>query len=94
MSKGQVMSVESFNKLGFVQEINRRLLHPCGLELMVMGDKFLILDSREEPEGLYFEDKDLSRVKAQFVVDLFNSKLAHRREVFGHIIQPVPERKD
>jgi len=95
------MSVKEFRKLGFVQEINRRLLHPCGLALEVAVDTVTgeevfggIRDYRDEPEGMYYDDEVLSRVKAQAVIDLFNSKLAHRREAFGHIIQPVPEKTE
>lgn len=93
------MQVKHFYKQGFVQEINRRILHPCGLALEVDPvDEDLwvlrILDAREEPEGLYFDDADLSRARAQTVTDLFQSKVRHRREVFGHIIQPVPEKEE
>jgi hypothetical protein len=95
------MTIKEFRKLGFVQEINRRLLHPCGLALevtvdMETGEETLggIWDYRDDPEGMYFDDAILSQAKAQTVVDLFNSKLAHRREAFGHIIQPVPEKTE
>jgi hypothetical protein len=94
------ISIKEFRKLGFIQEINRRLLHPCGLALEVDveedGTERLggVWDYREDPEGMYYSEGTLSRVKAQSVVDLFNSKLAHRREAFGHIIQPVPEKTD
>ena len=96
------MDIKEFRKLGFIQEINRRLLHPCGLALEVIvnqedGTETLggIWDYRDDPEGIYFGDEaQLSRAKAQAVTDLFNSKLAQRREIFGHIIQPVPEKKE
>ncbi len=96
------MSIKEFRELGFIQEINRRLLHPCGLALEVIidtetGETTLggVWDYRDDPEGMYYSENDmLSRAKAQSVVDLFNSKLGHRREVFGHIIQPVPETKE
>lgn len=95
------MSIKEFRKLGFIQEINRRLLHPCGLALEVIVDQETgeeklggVWDYREDPEGMYFADETLSRAKAQAVIDLFNSKLAHRREAFGHIIQPVPEKTE
>jgi hypothetical protein len=92
--------IKEFRKLGFIQEINRRLLHPCGLALEVIveedGTEKLggVWDYREDPEGMYYREDELSRVKAQTVVDLFTSKLLHRREEYGHIIQPVPEKKD
>lgn len=93
--------IKEFRKLGFIQEINRRLLHPCGLALEVIidhetGEEILggVWDYRDDPEGMYYGDEMLSRAKAQAVTDLFNSKLSHRREEFGHIIQPVPEKKE
>ena len=94
------ISIKEFRKLGFIQEINRRLLHPCGLALEVIveedGTERLggVWDYREDPEGMYYEDQELSRAKARSVTDLFYSKLGHRREEFGHIIQPVPEKKE
>lgn len=99
--KIKYMGIKEFRKLGFVQEINRRLLHPCGLALEVIVDQETgeeklggIWDYREDPEGIYFAEDTLSRAKAQSVVDLFNSKISHRREAFGHIIQPIPEKKE
>lgn len=94
------ISIKEFRKLGFIQEINRRLLHPCGLALEVVidpetGKEILggVWDYRDDPEGMYYKNEELSRAKAQSVTDLFYAKLNHRREEFGHIIQPVPEKK-
>lgn len=93
------MTIKEFRKLGFVQEINRRLLHPCGLALEIVieedGTESLgeVWDYREDPEGMYYGEGELSRIKAQAVTDLFYSKIGHRREEFGHIIQPVPEKE-
>jgi len=96
----KLISIKEFRKLGFIQEINRRLLHPCGLALEVVidletGKEMLggVWDYRDDPEGMYYKNEELSRAKAQSVTDLFYSKLNHRREEFGHIIQPVPEKK-
>jgi len=79
-----------FEKLGFVQEINRRLLHPCGYEIKVVGGVAHVYEINS-PEGGYYQAHDMSRTKASFVFDKFNEKLAHRREIIGHAIQPVPE---
>ena len=98
MAMSRSMDLETFSKLGFIQEINRRILHPCGLTMVVepnpeVGDMIEILDCRDVPEGLWYEPEKLSQVKAQSVVELFNARFKFRREAFGHIIQPVPERE-
>ncbi len=57
------MPIEEFVSGGYLQEINRRLLHPCGLALVVgededSGEKRLlgVWDSRNDPEGIVFEE--------------------------------------
>ena len=100
MSDRKIMPHKDFQTLGFIQEVNRRLLHPCGLHMELgvgpcLGESALVIvDKREAPEGCYFEEQELSRGKAQNVVDLFLARLRSRREVFGHIIQPVPDYVD
>lgn len=54
------MSVTEFRRLGFLQEVNRLLLHPCGLALEVVVDEDGIerfggvWDYRHDPVGVEF----------------------------------------
>ena len=90
--------IAEFRKLGFIQEINRRLLHPCGLALEVIidndtGDARLggVWDYREAPEGMRYGDDMLIFEKFKGVEDLFYSKAQYRRDNLGYFIQPAPE---
>ncbi len=94
------ISVKEFRELGFIQEINRLILHPCGLALSVQIDldddtvpvTFApIWDFRDDPEGLAFADEVLDVEKVKSVDTLYHSKDDVRTENFGWVIQPVPE---
>lgn len=90
--------IKEFRQLGFIQEINRRLLHPCGLALEVIidletGEEKLggVWDYRDDPEGMLFAEGVLSREKFKSVEDLWYSKTHYRDENLGYIVQPIPE---
>ena len=92
------MPIKEFRELGFIQEINRRFLHPCGLALEVILDTETgegklggIWDFRDDPEGMAFADGVLSAEKAASVDALFYSKAQHRRDDLGYFVQPLPE---
>jgi hypothetical protein len=92
--------VKEFRELGFVHEINRQLLHPCGLALEVIVDKETgeekfggVWDYRDDPEGIYFGDDCLSVEKARSVDQLFHAKDQARSKKMGFIIQPVLEKE-
>ncbi len=75
----KTMSVHEFWRLGFIQEINRRVLHPAGLALSVIGEGpdvehftatgfDIIWDYRDDPEGVVFDvpdDDKIERVAAE-----------------------------
>jgi hypothetical protein len=90
--------IKELREMGFIQEINRRLLHPCGLALEVILDKETgeetlggVWDFRDDPEGMYFGEEVLSVEKARTVDKLWYSKTHHRDEHLGYIVQPLPE---
>jgi len=97
MTEPKRIPIAEFRKLGFIQEINRRLLHPCGLALEVIveanGDEALggVWDYRDDPEGMAFGDDMIDREKHRSVEDLWYSKTHHRQEKLGYVVQPVPE---
>jgi len=89
------LKLREFVDLGLLQEVNRLFFHPMGLALEVTnfndGDKVLlsgIQDNRHDPEGMMFA-KPPSRVKAEWVEQLRDTKLSARLEALGWVIQPV-----
>jgi len=98
MSELKRMSVKEFRKLGLLQEVNRRVLHPCGLALeVVVNDETgevsfgQVWDFRDDPEGLIYRDEDLDVNKKLAVDTLLAAKEAVRLEQLGYVIQPVEE---
>ena len=61
----QGMSVKEFREQGYLQEVNRQMLHPCGLALSVVvernGDESFgpIWDYRHDPEGIVYATGEL-----------------------------------
>lgn len=59
---GPLMDIGEFTDLGFLQEVNRLVLHPAGLALSVQQDEdgtwhlLGIHDWRDDPEGVCFAD--------------------------------------
>ncbi len=90
--------IKEFRELGFIQEINRRLLHPCGLALEVILDKETgeetlggVWDYRDDPEGMAFGEGVITVDKVMSVETLFRRKTSYREESLGYFIQPASE---
>lgn len=63
MSDVKRMSAAEFRALGYLQEVNRLFLHPCGLALEVIADDEGnvtgfggVWDYRDDAEGIYFAE--------------------------------------
>lgn len=88
------IDIAEFRRLGFVQEINRLVLHPCGLALEVTisddGVERLggVWDYRDDPEGIYYEDLDL-QPKAASVAGVLEDHAAARLAKLGYVVQPA-----
>lgn len=87
------ISIKEFVEAGYLQEVNRRFLHPLGLALEVMefedGSCELggVWDHRDDPEGMMFAPGVIDPVKVDRVAGEWHEK-AHVREVdYGFIIQ-------
>lgn len=98
MSDIKRIPIKEFRELGFVHEINRRLLHPCGLALEVRIDKDTgeetlggVWDYRDDPEGISFAEDALNADKEKSVDKLFFSKTHARQKLLGYIVQPTNE---
>jgi len=98
MSEEEVkrIPIKEFRELGFIQEINRRFLHPCGLAIEVIvdletGEEKLggVWDYREDKEGIYFGDPLPSPAKANTVDKMFFAKAEARQAALGYIVQDV-----
>lgn len=92
--KIEKISINEFREKGFLQEANRLFSHPLGLALAVEIDKngeerFCgIMDSRDDPEGLYFGSDVIDQKKIDHVKKLGESKQETRLKNLGWVIQP------
>ena len=95
------MDLGEFQRLGFLQEINRRFLHPCGLALEIRRDGdggpwrlAGVWDYRGDPEGILYRAEDLAGPDARRNVEAVNAEIrrhaAARHQAAGGVVQPVP----
>jgi len=102
MSDIKRIDIKEFRKKGYLQELNRRFLHPLGLALEVVidddGAEKLgeVWDYREDEEGIYYDisNSDLNRqsefvTKKSFIDTEFDSRLKTRKKRLGFDIEPI-----
>lgn len=85
------MSIGEFQRLGFLQEVNRKVLHPLGLSLSIYeasdGNLYFsptVIDARDDAEGYLFDElTEKDKVRADAVEALRQSKLHARQVLFG-----------
>lgn len=94
-----VMNLNDFRRLGFLQEANRQFFHPLGLALGIRYSEtepieptgMFVYDWSDDPEGALFnslnEDGDLER--AQYVDYLYKEKAKVRLDRFDFVVQPI-----
>jgi hypothetical protein len=91
--------IAAFRELGYLQEVNRLLLHPLGLALEVEvdddGTERLggIWDYRDDPEGIAYGAGVLGEqeaAKAAYVAAELERHRPARVALFGDLIQPIP----
>lgn len=95
------MTASEFREKGFLQELNRKFLHPMGLALQVIGDKNgnitgfgQVTHVADDLEGMRFidlSDND-SIKKAEYVEKYFNERKQIREKALGYIIQPMGDK--
>ena len=97
-TKVEEMSVKEFREQGYLQELNRRFLHPLGLALEVIerdGNEVFgrVWDYRKDKEGIVFPYRDISSYefwqKAKKIKRQMKSKAKWRRKKLGFFIQPI-----
>lgn len=93
MDEIKYIDIREFREAGYLQEVNRRVLHPLGLALEVTveadGTEHLsgVWDYRDDPEGITFGD-GVDAEKAARVEDEIEAKRPAREALFGSLIQP------
>lgn len=97
------ISVEEFRAKGYLQELNRRFLHPLGLALEVSinetdgSERFSgVWDCRDDEEGIFFDIANSSEYRralflthASFIDDELESRSKARKEKLGYVVEPI-----
>ena len=96
------MDIKEFREKGYLQELNRRFLHPLGLALEIKtekdGTEVLggIWDYREDEEGIYYDiaNSDEERVQKfreneSFVYGEMVKRAEKRKELLGSHIEKI-----
>lgn len=83
----KLVDIEEFEKLGFLQEVNRKFFHPLGFSLESITDKnskeelYGIWDYRNDPEGNFFGRGIIKQSKIDYVEELRRNKIDYRISV-------------
>lgn len=89
------LDINEFREFGYLHEVNRQFLHPLGLALVVTisdcgTEKVLgVLDNREDPEGIIFDQDLLDTEKVKRVLGEKVKRGRIRQEKLGFIVQPL-----
>jgi molecular chaperone GrpE len=95
------IDIKEFRESGYLQEINRRFLHPLGLALEVSLDEnneFIsgVWDYREDEEGIYYDITNSDSDRKQrflknknFIDNQFKERLEKRKSKLGFKIEPI-----
>lgn len=96
------IDIKEFREKGYLQELNRRFLHPLGLALEITiddnGDEKLggIWDYREDKEGIYYnisnsnlERKTKFMKNKSFIDSELENRCENRKEILGFDIEPI-----
>lgn len=88
------IDIKEFREGGYLQEVNRRFLHPLGLALEIVqeddGTERLggVWDYRVDPEGMYFGPPGDLAAKADKIESEWESRRAPRVRALGYMTQP------
>lgn len=98
MAEIKYMDVAEFRREGYLQEVNRRFLHPLGLALSVTvnddGTEQLhgVWDYRDDPEGICYSPGVELAEHASNMNDRWVAREIERRAALGYMVQPAEER--
>jgi len=98
------ITIKEFRERGYLQELNRRFLHPLGMALEVTvneeGTEVFsgVWDYRDDPEGLYYNlaESDNERLcsfreKLNTVNKEYKTKGMTREKTLGFTVEPIPK---
>jgi len=96
------INVKEFRQNGYLQELNRRFLHPLGLAIEVVVDDNNeetlggIWDYRNDPVGIIYdlknsdqERKDRFLKNEKFIDEEIKRRTKTRREKIGFFVEPI-----
>jgi hypothetical protein len=89
------ITAKEFREKGYLQELNRRFLHPLGLALEVIineedeSEQFGSVWVADDDEGWVFGNPSPDKEKADSFQELINERHVKRKEALGFIVQPV-----
>lgn len=95
MADIKLIPIAEFRKLGYLQEVNRRFLHPLGLAIEVEveedGTERLggVWDYRDDPEGMLFAPDDIDAEKVAYVAHAWEAREPIREGILGYMVQPA-----
>ena len=95
MDEVRYLDIADFRREGYLQEVNRRFLHPLGLALEVVVDEDgserlgRVWDYRDDAEGISYDTSLDLKAKAERIDDLWQARAMKRYEALGYVIQPV-----
>jgi hypothetical protein len=93
----KVLNPKEFRELGYLQEVNRLVLHPLGLALYVntedpdnnIPETFGgVMDHRDDKEGMIFDKGVMDEAKVLRVRQLLKEVSDQRLAALGYLIQP------
>src|SRR5690242_5188428 len=85
------MAVAEFRSEGYLQELNRRFLHPFGIALETEAEadgteRLTVRDYRDEPQRARYDDASLWQAAAH-VSELWCDCAAERHQALGYTVQ-------
>lgn len=96
------IDIKEFREKGYLQELNRRFLHPLGLALEIQiddnGEESLkgIWDFRDDKEGIHFdfknrteESQDIMIQKMDNIHREFQERCSERIKALGFVIESL-----
>lgn len=103
MKKVKKINIKEFRENGYLQEVNRRFLHPLGLAIEITvdadGEESMsgIWDYRNDKEGIYYDiknsdDERKSRFKKnkEFIDNELKARYKDRNSLLGFDIESIP----
>lgn len=96
------INLKEFREKGYLQELNRSMLHPLGLAMSFKinenGEEEFdgIWDYRDNDEGVFYDinssdvdRKNRFKTNEKFIIDELQKRIQPRQEKLGFFIEPI-----